>query len=186
MKYLLESWKVYTEKLSKAEKKKRHLKRLHPAHQSPDDIIPPELDRLARGVISDANDMFDKEGRFSNNSTDGSYSSAGKQGERSGKKRGRSQSPCGRKKRPDGHKYKCKDGTLREDELEAPDDITGDVDRAYLKATVERAVSAAITKALRDVSKSSGCSFQQCLRLINAVNRSEDGKLYDKPKAKRK
>jgi len=186
MKHLLESWKVYQEKLSKAEKKKRYKKKLFPAYQSKDDLVPVELQRLARGIISDANDMFDKDGRFSSGTDDGSYSEDGKQGERKGYKRGRSQAPCGRKKRPDGHKYKCKDGTLREDELEAANDNQPTIDRAYLKATIERAVVAAVTKALKDVSKSSGCSIQQCLRLINAVNRSEDGKLYDKPKAKRK
>ena len=179
MKYLLESWKAYTEDLSKKEKDKRRKKKLHPSYIASDEIVPPELQRLGRGIITASNDAHDADGLFSDLSTDGSYSDGAKQGERKGKTRGASQSRCGRKKRPDGHKYKCKDGTLREDELELPTDI----DAAYIKGTVEQAVKKAVKAALMDRSHSSGSfNLQRCLRTINAVNKSEDGKLNDKPK----
>ena len=176
LKALFASWEVYMEQLSKKEKEKRRKKRINPAYTSGDEIIPIELQRLSKGIISDYNDCHSRDGEFSDCKDDGSYSYDGKQGERTGTKRGRSQSKCGRLKRADGHKYKCKDGSLREQDSE--------IDAAYLKATVEQAVRRAVEQALKKVSQDTGCSVATCARMINTLNKSERGKLYDKPKSK--
>ena len=177
MKTLLESWKLYSEKLSAKEKEKRRKKRINPGYVAADELVPVELQRLGKGIVSDHNECHNDDGFFSDcKDTGGSYSRDGKQGERSGAKRGKSQAKCGRLKRPDGNKYKCKSGELREGEDE--------VDAAYLKATIEQAVKAAVTKALQKVSKDTGCSVATCARMINTLNKSERGKLYDKAKAK--
>ena len=180
MKQLLESWKLYAEKLSVKEKEKSRKKKLFGVSPEDDADQPPAMRALANGIITDQNANHDQLGLFDDEEGKGSYSLDGKQTERSGKGLGRSQARCGRLKRQDGHKYKCKDGTLREDEI----DGNNDIDAAYIKATVERAVKKAVGEALKSVSKQTGCSVQYCLNLVNAVNRSEDGKLYDKAKAK--
>tara|TARA_R110000796_G_scaffold251236_2_gene382183 strand:+ start:252 stop:815 length:564 start_codon:yes stop_codon:yes gene_type:complete len=176
MKHLLESWKSYSEQISRKEIERRRKKKLFTGYTDRDDIVPADLQALGRGIITASNDAHNEDGEFSDYKTDGSYSQDRKQGERKGNKRTGSRSPCGRRKAADGHKYKCKDGTLREDDLGRPDDI----DAAYIKATVEQAVKKAVTAALQDMSrKTGGRSLSSCLRMVNAVNRSEDGKLYD-------
>ena len=176
-KVLLESWEVYLEKLSKAEKEKRRKKAINPAYVPADELIPVELQRISRGIISDYNECHSGEdGRFTDCKDKGSYSYDGEQGERTGRKYGRSHKACGRKKRTDGHKYRCRDGTLKEGDLE--------IDVAYLKATINQAVREAVAQALQKVSKTTGCSVATCARMINTLNKSERGKLYDKPKSK--
>lgn len=179
MKYLIESWREYNEQLSRKEKHKRKMKKLFTGYTDGEDIVPAELKALGRGIITASNDKHDEDGLFAADNTDGSYSDDGKQGERKGKRRIRSNSPCGRRKRPDGSQVKCKDGTLREDDLGLPDGM----DAAYIKATVEQAVKKAVRSLLDDINQNTGgCSLNQCLRMYNAVNRSEKGKLFDKPK----
>jgi hypothetical protein len=179
MKHLLESWKSYSEQISRKEKERRRKKKLLPGYTDKDDIVPADLQRLGRGIISAGNDAHNEDGEFATDKSDGSFSQDGKQGERKGNKRGRSRAPCGRLKAKDGHKYKCKDGTLREDDLGLPDQV----DAAYIKATVEQAVKKAVRSALHDINqKTGGCSLSSCLRMVNAVNRSEKGTLYDKAK----
>jgi len=174
-KLLLETWKTHLEKLSRKETEKRRKKKINPAHLSGDEIIPPELQRLSRGIISDQNACHNSDGEFSNcKDRGGSYSYDGNQGERSGESYGKSQKKCGRLKRSDGHKYKCKSGELREGDVE--------IDSAYLKATIERAVKAAVKVALEQVSKDTGCSLNKCLAILDKVNRAEDGNLYTEKK----
>ena len=159
------------EKLSSKEKEKRRKKKINPAYVPADELIPVELQRLGRGIVSDHNECHDDMGQFSDcEDSGGSYSRDGKQGERSGNTRGQSQRKCGRLKRADGHKYKCRSGELREGDVE--------VDTAYLKATIERAVKAAVKVALEQVSKDTGCSLNKCLAILDRVNRAEDGNLY--------
>ena len=177
------------EKLSAKEKDKAKKKSLYPGYTASDEIVPVGMKRLANGVISDSNDCHSKlTGEFSDCKDVGSYSDNGKQGERTGNKRGRSQSRCGRLAKPDGHKYKCHDGTLREDEETNTGSASGtyghEVDAAYLKATIEQAVRLGVTQALKNVSKSTGCSVSTCARMINTLNKAERAKLYDKPKNK--
>jgi len=176
-KSLLEAWELYLEKLSSAEKEKRRKKAINPAYVPADELIPVELQRLGRGIISDYNECHSGEdGTFSDCKDTGSYSYEGEQGERKGRKRGATHKPCGRRKKSDGHKYRCRDGTLRESDVE--------IDAAYLKATINQAVRAAVGQALQKVSKTTGCSVATCARMINTLNKSERGKLYDKPKSK--
>ncbi len=47
-KTLLESWELYLEQLSRAEKEKRRKKRINPAYTPGDEIIPVELQRLSK------------------------------------------------------------------------------------------------------------------------------------------
>jgi hypothetical protein len=188
-KVLKESWDLYVEKLSTKEKERRRKKNLYPGYVADDETIPTDMKRMANGIISDANDCHSREdGKFSDCTDVGSYSYDGKQGERSGKNKGPSQVRCGRLKRADGHKYKCHDGSLREDEETKASSPEGEhgpaVDAAYLKATIQQAVRSAVSQALKNVSQSTGCSVNTCARMINTLNKSERGKLNDKPKKK--
>ena len=177
MKALLERWAVYQERLSKKEKKKRKTRRIFGVDANDYVGVPANIKALGRGIITDNNPNHDQLGKFDDDKGKGSYSRDGKQTERSGKSLGRSQARCGRLKRQDGHKYRCRDGTLREDELDAPTDIQV----AYIKATIENAVKTAVKSALKDASKQTQCSIEQCAKIYNTMNRSEKGKLYDKP-----
>jgi hypothetical protein len=136
------------------------------------------MKRLANGIVSDHNQNHDLDGHFASTKTDGSYSYKGKQGERKGKTQGASRAPCGRLKRSDGRKYKCKDNTLREDDL----DSDSNIDAAYIKAIVEKSVTKAVKQAMASVQEQTGCSLQQCLRVVNALNAAEKGALDKRSK----
>ena len=188
-KALKEEWDLYMEKISSKEKEVRRKKKLFPGYTDEDRTIPSRMKRMSNGIISDQNDCHSgADGTFSDCTDDGSYSYDGKQGERRGNKLGKSQAKCGRLKRSDGHKYRCRDGTLREDEITKSSSPEGEhgkqIDAAYLKATIEQAVRTAVSQALKNVSRSTGCSVQTCAQMYNMMNKSERGKLYDKPRKK--
>ena len=129
--------------LSKKEREKARKRRI--MGQTPEDQV--EMDKdlagLSRGVIRDHNPAHSgKDGKFSDYSDDGSWSSGGKQHTRSGRKKGGSTAKCGRKPRSSGKHHRCKDGSLKEqDEIDAIQtlrDIIRQEIEAYLNPAPER------------------------------------------------
>ena len=173
MKQLLETFQQYQEQLSKKEKKRRRNRAIFgsdPKTDWKDD----EMEALGRGIILAHNpNHAGDDGKFSDGTDDGSWSSSGKQHSRKGKNKGGSTAVCGRKPRSDGKYYRCRDGSLDENEL----DLEPEIDAAYLKAIVEKSVNQAVRAAMASVQKQTGCSLQQCLRIVNQLNQAEDGDL---------
>ena len=122
--------------LSKKEREKARKRRI--MGQTPEDQV--EMDKdlagLSRGVIRDHNPAHSgKDGKFSDYSDDGSWSSGGKQHTRSGRKKGGSTAKCGRKPRKTGKYYRCRDGSLKEqdeDSIQMLRDIIRQEIEAYL------------------------------------------------------
>ena len=197
MKRLIENFQAYSEGLSKKEKIRRKNRKIFgsdPKTDWKDD----ELDALGRGIIRASADPdleegcegnpyhAGKDGKFSSKDEPGSWALGKKKDCKGGQARraagstkaGKSEKECGRSKRSDGKQYKCKSGDLRENDL----DLDPEIDAAYLKAIVEKSVNQAVKSAMASVQKQTGCSLQQCLRMVNQLNQAEDGDLGKKKK----
>jgi hypothetical protein len=192
---------VQQEALSSSEKRRRKNRRIFGSDPSTD-YKDEELEALGRGIIRAQQDpeeieenecagnpFRDERGRYSSSDVKGSYTLPKKpkrcatssgQGRRAAgsRKLDRDEFECGRLKKKDGTQVKCKDGSLRENELDLPDNV----DAAYLKGLIEDAVRDAVKSALSSVQQQSGASIQTCMRVINSLNKAEKGKLFPNPK----
>jgi hypothetical protein len=199
---ILENFTTFTEKLSSSEIRRRKNRKLFGTDPTTD-YKDEELDALGRGIIraqQDPDELEENEcagnpyrnedGEFSSSKSKGSftYPKKAKCNRISGQYRraagqagaGKSELECGRTPRADGKRYKCKDGSLKEAEI----DLDPEIDAAYLKAVVEKSVNQAVRAAMASVQKQTGCSLQQCLRIVNQLNQAEDGDLGKKKKKK--
>ena len=202
---ILENFTTFTEKLSKAEKKRRKNRKLFGTDPTTD-YKDEELEALGRGIIraqQDPEELEEEEmeeqkcagspyrsnsGEFSSSKEAGSFTYPKKPGcnRISGQYRraagqagpGKSEKDCGRTPRADGKRYRCRDGSLKEAEI----DLDPEIDAAYLKAVVEKSVNQAVRAAMASVQKQTGCSLQQCLNIVNKLNQAEDGDLGKKKK----
>ena len=202
---ILENFTTFTEKISKAEKKRRKNRKIFGSDPATD-YKDEELEALGRGIIRAqqepeeleeapksrcaGNPYRNEDGEFSDTKGKGSYTMPARDGcsNQSGQYQraagsaapGKSEKECGRDKRSDGKRYLCKSGKLKEADL----DMDPEIDAAYLKAIVEKSVNQAVRAAMASVQKQTGCSLQYCLRVLNQLNQAEDGKLGQKPKKK--
>jgi hypothetical protein len=192
---------VQEEALSASEKKRRKNRRIFGSDPSTD-YKDEELEALGRGIIRAQQDpeeieenecagnpYRDEDGLYASSGDKGSYTLPKKpkkcrtksgQGRRAAgsKKIDKDEFECGRLKRKDGTQVKCKDGELRENEVDLPDNI----DTAYLKGLIEDAVNDAVKNALSKVQQQSGPSIQTCMKIINQLNKAEKGKLFPNKK----
>ena len=202
-KQILENFTTFTEKLSKSEKKRRKNRAIFGSDPTTD-YKDEELEALGRGIIRAqqepeeleeapkgrcaGNPFRNSSGEFSDTKDKGSYTMPARAGcdNKSGQYQraagtgapGKSEKICGRGKRADGKRYLCKSGELKEADL----DLDPEIDAAYLKAIIEKSVNQAVRTAMTSVQKQTGCSLQQCLRIVNQLNQAESGDLGKKKK----
>lgn len=202
-KQILENFTAFTEKVSAAERRRRRKRKIFGSDPTTD-YKDEDLEALGRGVIRSqlepeeleeapkgrcaGNPYRNADGEFSDTKDKGSYTMPARAGcdNKSGQyqraagagKPGKSEKECGRDKRSDGKRYLCKSGKLKESDL----DLDPEIDAAYLKAIVEKSVNQAVRAAMASVQKQTGCSLQQCLKIVNQLNQAEDGDLGQKKK----
>jgi len=157
------------EQLSKHEKERRRRKGIF-GIDSKELFSTPELDRLARGIISDdceGNSNHDSLGKFSSNQTDGSYSYPKAKGckrksgqfKRKGTKVLDDRSPCGRKDR----KRLCKEDKGQKD--------------LYYRERLESLIRTTIKDEIAKAAKANNCTMNDILRFINTYEKAEKGRL---------